>query len=417
MRPQFHLFVLKSIVAHCETSEDGRILTVADLVKFFDKERLSGAVVTVSDAVDKKALRLWGKLNSRTTIKVRTGVGVTEEGEAGEVLGQGSCGGAIVSARYIDSVVDFYFNDSTSEDVYGGVRLQPLIFLDDLMRSTSSVEETNSGNMRLNLVIKEMCLQIHKTKSCYIVVGSQKFKRKVEEETKKEAIMIGEQQLKRQKCVTYLGEEIHEAGLEASIEATIDARQGKIRASIHALAALWGDHRMQLVGSTLGALDIYESCIVSSLLNNAAVWVGLTEEQEKRLDGFQLDFLRALLHLPVSTPKACLLAATSRMKIKWRVWEQKLLLILAIRQQGEDVLARQVLEEQVELGLPGLGQEVTNICSKIGLQDICRGRPDRVTKEKIKEQIFYHHLQHMKEELGALKEKGKELVKVDIRKP
>ena len=179
--------------------------------------------------------------------------------------------------------------------------------------------------------------------------------------------MIGEQQLKRQKCVTYLGEEIHEAGLEASIEATIDARQGKIRASIHALAALWGDHRMQLVGSTLGALDIYESCIVSSLLNNAAVWVGLTEEQEKRLDGFQLDFLRALLHLPVSTPKACLLAATSRMKIKWRVWEQKLLLILAIRQQGEDVLARQVLEEQVELGLPGLGQEVTNICSKIGL--------------------------------------------------
>ena len=86
MRPKFHLFVLKSIVAQCETSEDGPILTVADLVKFFDKERLSGAVVTVSDAVDKKALRLWGKLNSRTTIKVRTGVGVTEEGEAGEVL-------------------------------------------------------------------------------------------------------------------------------------------------------------------------------------------------------------------------------------------------------------------------------------------------------------------------------------------
>ena len=49
--------------------------------------------------------------------------------------------------------------------------------------------------------------------------------------------------------------------------------------------------------------------------------------------------------------------------------------------------------------------------------DICLGRPDRVSKEKIKEQIFYHHLKHMKEELGILKEKGKELVKVDIRKP
>ena len=116
------------------------------------------------------------------------------------------------------------------------------------------------------------------------------------------------------------------------------------------------------------------------------------------------------MHLPVSTPKACLLASTSRMKMKWRVWEQKLLLILAIRQQGDDVLAKQVIEEQAELRLPGLGQEMTNICFKIGLMDICRGRPDRVSKEKIKEQIFDHHLKHMKEELGILKEKGKELV-------
>ena len=174
---------------------------------------------------------------------------------------------------------------------------------------------------------------------------------------------------------------------------------------------------MQLVGSTLGALDMYESCIVSSLLNNAAVWVGLTEKQEKRLDGYQLEFLRALLHLPVSTPKACLLAATSRMKMRWRVWELKLLLVLAIRQQQEDVLAWQVMEEQVALGLPGLAQEATDICARIGLQDICRGRPDRISKEKIQEHIFYNHLQHIKEELSSLKEKGKELVMVDIRKP
>ena len=99
------------------------------------------------------------------------------------------------------------------------------------------------------------------------------------------------------------------------------------------------------------------------------------------------------------------------------MWEQKLLLILAIRQQEEDVLAWQVLKEQVELGLPGLAQEVTDICTQIGLEDICSGRPDRISKEKIQESIFYNHLKHLKEELGALKEKGKELYQVDIRKP
>ena len=141
--------------------------------------------------------------------------------------------------------------------------------------------DTISGNMRLDMVIKEMCLQIHRSKSCY--------KKKVQEEVKKEAIMIGHQELKQEKCVTYLGEEIHEDGLEASIDATITARQGKIRGSIYALAALWGDFRMQVVGGTLGALDMFESCIVSSLLNNASVWVGIAEEQEKRLDGYQLE--------------------------------------------------------------------------------------------------------------------------------
>ena len=154
-----------------------------------------------------------------------------------------------------------------------------------------------------------------------------------------------------------------------------------------------------------------------SLLNNAEVWVGITAEQEKSLDNYQLEYLRALLHLPLSTPKACLIAATGRTRMKWRVWEQKLLLILAIRQQEEDVLAWQVLSEQVELGLPGLAQEASEICSQIGLQDICRGRPDRVTKEKIQEQIFYHHLKYLKEDLDALKEKGKELFQMDIRKP
>ena len=89
----------------------------------------------------------------------------------------------------------------------------------------------------------------------------------------------------------------------------------------------------------------------------------------------------------------------------------------AIRQQDDEVLAKQVLNEQVELGLPGLAREATDICSQIGLPDICRGSSDSVSKEKIQEKIFYHHLKHLKEELGALKEKGKELFMVDIRKP
>ena len=71
----------------------------------------------------------------------------------------------------------------------------------------------------------------------------------------------------------------------------------------------------------------------------------------------------------------------------------------------------------MELGLPGLAQEVTELCTQIGLEDICRGRPNRISKEKIQESIFYNHLKHLKVDMGALKKKGKKPNQVDIRRP
>ena len=93
-------------------------------------------MVSLGEDVDSKALRLWGKLNSHTSNRVKTGVELSKEGEAGEVKGQGSSEGAIVSARYLDVVVHDSFYDSQHVDMYWAARLQPLIFLDDLFRST-----------------------------------------------------------------------------------------------------------------------------------------------------------------------------------------------------------------------------------------------------------------------------------------
>ena len=55
--------------------------------------------------------------------------------------------------------------------------------------------------------------------------------------------------------------------------------------------------------------------------------------------------------------------------MKWRIWEAKILLVLAIWGQEDSCLARQVLQEQVRMGWPGLAREVRNICHKIGLPD------------------------------------------------
>ena len=51
--------------------------------------------------------------------------------------------------RNLDSVVDDYFSGSEDEDGIGSVRLQPLIWLDDLLRSPQGVQEVRNGNQKL----------------------------------------------------------------------------------------------------------------------------------------------------------------------------------------------------------------------------------------------------------------------------
>ena len=122
--------------------------------------------------------------------------------------------------------------------------------------------------------------------------------------------------------------------------------------------------RAQVVGGVLGAITLFDACVVSSLLNNCSTWIGCNEDHYKLLDTYLYDFLRALLQLPGSTPLACLREATAVMAMKWRVWEEKLLLVLAMRLQEGEVLAKELFEEQVVLGLPGLASE---ICKTIGI--------------------------------------------------
>ena len=214
-------------------------------------------------------------------------MGNTETAEAGAVLGQGSKGAGLMSMRNLDSVVNDYFAGSEDEDVIGSVRLQPLIWVDDLLRSSQGVQEVRNGNQKLAKMIQEMCLEIHPTKSSYVVVGTPKFKKKVKEETEEDPIMFGDIELKRAECATYLGDELHENGLAASIEATILSRRGKVRGSMFGLVGLWGDYRAQVIGGVLGAMQLYDACIVSSLLNNCSTWVGIQDEQYKLLDACQ----------------------------------------------------------------------------------------------------------------------------------
>ena len=56
--------------------------------------------------------------------------------------------------------------------------------------------------------------------------------------------------------------------------------------------------------------------------------------------------------------------------MKWSVWEQKIFLLMQIREHDTDTLCRKIYEEGKVKGWPGLGKEVTEICQALNIPDV-----------------------------------------------
>ena len=133
------------------------VMQLYDLEKYFDKEMMEDALLTCykRDA-DPKAIRCWYKLNQGTVIRVRTGVGLSDPGEVGDVVGQGTIGGALVSQGVLDEAIGEHFQPGGEETVsYGQVKMAPIMFQDDFLHSAESTEKARQANKKINFLVKE----------------------------------------------------------------------------------------------------------------------------------------------------------------------------------------------------------------------------------------------------------------------
>ena len=82
----------------------------------------------------------------------------------------------------------------------------------------------------------------------------------------------------------YLCDILSSLGLSASVRATVNDRSSKVKGSIYKLLEAAG-----AAGGFEAAMDMYESCIVPSLL----AWVEINQKTEEELDALQDLFGRA----------------------------------------------------------------------------------------------------------------------------
>ena len=74
--------------------------------------------------------------------------------------------------------------------------------------------------------------------------------------------------------------------------------------------------------------------------------------------------MKVLLKLTSSTVLPLYRAETSLTGMKWRIWEQKLLLVKAIRQLEDNVLAKEVFNQQLERAGPAWPEKLQRYARK-----------------------------------------------------
>ena len=218
---------------------------------------------------------------------------------------------------------------------------------------------------------------------------------------------------KPKKQDVYIGDVISTEGLEASVEATIHHRMGKVKGAMFAQKAVIEDFRLQAVDGMAGAIDIWEHAICQTLLANCGSWVGIGKEALKTLKELQHSYLRMVYSCPPSTPIPALRALAGILDMEHKVAMEKVCLvttILFVREEQENY-AREMLKEELMQGWKGLGAEVKEICKLYGLPDATE---KYIYREEIKKAVLYHNLKIVKEELAGL-EKTRALSSKDLR--
>ena len=152
---------------------------------------------------------MWYKLNMNTKIRVKTPVGDTEYGDAGELVGQGSGGAALVSALNLDSAVNGMFEGSEDELCYGKIRFQPLLFQDDLAYMTSSRQTAEAGNIRITNVMQSKQLELHEDKTGFLIMGEKKKVESIKKEIASNPLTVGGFITKEREKEKWLCEYLH----------------------------------------------------------------------------------------------------------------------------------------------------------------------------------------------------------------
>ena len=96
-----------------------------------------------------------------------------------------------------------------------------------------SMEDTRRGATDVGRLLESKQLRANTSKSKYVIIGTQKSRTEMLKDAEVNPVMMGETVIENSKSEKYLGDQIHEDGCAASINATIRGRINGAREAAH----------------------------------------------------------------------------------------------------------------------------------------------------------------------------------------
>ena len=80
----------------------------------------------------------------------------------------------MISSNNLDKGINAHFQGSEDEVAYSDLRLQPLLFQDNLGRLSTSRDSAQAGNIKIEACFDTKLLDANTDKTVYILIGDKK---------------------------------------------------------------------------------------------------------------------------------------------------------------------------------------------------------------------------------------------------
>lgn len=363
------LFILRSIMNHYQYMGLDVILELLDLVKAFDKMELKAVLLNLWNTnVKGKIWRTIYLINNKSTLTIKTAFGTTDAFEVGETIKQGSVLATTLAALHTDTVTKLFANKALSLK-YGNIKIENLLFQDDILKIQENEEDLNKANKVYETFQNNNRLQFHEDKSVWMSSSKQPI-----------TIMLNNKELKRATEQKYLGDIICSNN---KYDSMIETRKNAARGATAELNTILNETSLNEIIKTVKAY--YQAVITPKLLLNSETWSSLTVKNQADLEIAQNISVKRLIRLPVTTPSQILRSELGIWSVRNQIIYKQLMYLQRLLKMKNNVTRDILIQQETIPGktwLSEIFQQIENLNIKLKLNQI-----QNLSKQKWKSQL------------------------------